>query len=82
MLALVRDRGGNVDPLRIVERDRRVGDRHDRGAFLVQELREVGADVAEALHRRRHRVEAPVALRDGVADAVERTACGRLFPPE
>ena len=50
-LALVRDRGLHVDPVRVREPRRRVGDGDDRRAVLGEELREERADVAEALHR-------------------------------
>ena len=49
--ALVRERRRDVDAVRVVDAARRVGDGDDLRAFLGGELREVRADVAEALHR-------------------------------
>src|SRR5438309_1492322 len=75
-------RRGDVDALRVVERRRRVGDRdHDR-ALLVEELREVAADVAEALHDDLHPGDALVELRHRIADAEERAARGRFDAAE
>ena len=74
VLGLVGERGRDVDALRVVERRRRVGDRDDERALLMEEVREVAADVAEALDDDLHPGDALVELRDGVADAEERAA--------
>ena len=48
-LLLVRDRGLDVDPVRVVDAAGESGDCDHRCALLREELREVAADVAEAL---------------------------------
>src|SRR5215217_4130776 len=50
-LLLVGDRGGDVDPVRVVQPDPRVRDRDHGRALLREELREEAAAVAEPLHR-------------------------------
>jgi hypothetical protein len=79
---LVRERSRHVDALRVVERSPGVGDRDHRRALFVQQLREMRADVAEALHGDGHAVEPAVALRNGVADAVQAAARRRFLPAE
>ena len=60
----------------------RVGDGDDDGALLVQQAREVAADVAEALHDDAQPVDLLVLLAERVGDHVERAARRRLLAAE
>ena len=82
---LVRDQGRDVEATGIVDRARDIGCRHDRCAFLGEEIRRVLADRPEALHGNAHAREfhADLFLRDigtdheaecGGADFVQRYA--------
>jgi hypothetical protein len=60
----------------------RVGDRDHLRAFLVQELGQVAADVAEALDDDLQPLARHFALAERLVDAVEPAAGGRLEPTE
>ncbi len=81
-LLLVRERGGDVDPLRVVETRGRVRDGDDRRTLLGEELRQEAPDVAEPLDRDAQALERELALADGLLDAIEAAARSRLHPSE
>ena len=69
-------------PVLVVEPAARVGDRDHGRAVLGEELREVAADVAEALDRDARAVHRDRLLAQRLAEAVERAARGRLLAAE
>ena len=82
VLPLPGERRGDVDALLVVEGDGRVGDADHLRAVLVQEHREVAADVPEALDDAREAVEAAIELLQRLAHREERSAGRRLLAAE
>src|SRR5215218_2706849 len=82
VLGLPREDRRHVEPRRGVDAAARVGDSDDDNAALVEQTREVAADVAEALDDDAQAIELLVLLCERVRDYIQRAAGGRLLASE